>query len=337
MMPFYQSLHDLLSAGLPLNTALRLQLQQNHQKPSKGDILQIISHIEQGQTLTEGLKQIKHMPDTHLMIFRICEQTGDLITGLALLIEKLSSEKKWRHLLIEISFYPLLLFSTSVLLFVVMMLFVIPEFAALYQTLNVDMPSSTQALLNTAQFMQQQLPLFLLCMTCLILVLLSSWRTPPGRGAIEKFLLRIPFIKHVMKNHFEYQFSLHMSHLLRAGCPLIDALDLLAQHTKSQSYQQYLRATIQRIHQGSPLCMAISHGLLHRPAFSRLIEQAEHTGKLDELLTKLSLQYHQHFKQRQQNVKHLLQPIMTLLIGLTLGAWILFLYYPMLQLGTNIG
>jgi type II secretory pathway component PulF len=125
--------------------------------------------------------------------------------------------------------------------------------------------------------------------------------------------------------------------LLQAGSPLLTALDFMRTGTRSPLFSHYLLQVQQHIQLGKGLRVSFCHGWNQDPRFKALLAHAEQTGELDMLFLCMAKQHRETLSHWQERGKYMIQPIITLVLGGFLGVWILLLYYPMLQLGTNLG
>jgi type II secretory pathway component PulF len=277
------------------------------------------------------------LPHLIYVYIRLGESSGDLAQACGLCVSWLQRQQTWKRMLWQISFYPLLLILTSIALLIVMLGYVLPEFASLYRVLNVTLPPSTAWLLRFAEQAPGLVRNILIIVAGSFLGLALAWRTPAGRFQCETFLLRLPGIKRLISHHYEFQLALQLGTLLQGACPLLEALDFIRLGAQSPLYKDYLKNTQQKIREGQSLRQSFCHGLICSPTFTALISHAQQTGHLESVLLNLASQHGDLFVHWQERAKHLIQPCITLIMGGFLGFWILLLYYPMLQLGTNLG
>jgi type II secretory pathway component PulF len=334
-LALFQGLHSLLTAGLSLVTAL--ELQQSEHRGQAWALGQIILNLREGQRFSQSLSRHLNLPHLIYVYIRLGENSGNLAQACGLCVAWLQRQQTWKRMLWQISFYPCLLIITSMGLLFVMLGFVLPEFASLYRVLNVTLPPSTAWLLQFAQQAPELVQTILFIVPALVLGLALTWRTNAGRYSFELFLLRLPGVKRLFSHHYEFQLALQLGTLLQGACPLLEALDFMRLGASSPLYKDYLKTAQQKIREGQNLRQSFCHGLICSPTFTALISHAQQTGHLDTVLLNLATQHSELFLHWQDRAKHLIQPCITLVMGGFLGFWILLLYYPMLQLGTNLG
>lgn len=335
LISLFQGLYTLLSAGLSLIDAITIQ--SKHHPKHLPALSQMILYIKQGHAFSVALKTYFHLPPIIMLSMRQSEAHGDLAQACAVAVSWLQDQESWKKLLWQLSFYPLLLLGTSVLLLCVMLHFVLPEFASLYETLNIDLPSSTAWLIDLADISASLATVSIVSICIFIVGSVIAWKQPGSRYHLEILALKLPGLKNLMLHHYEYQFSLQLGMLLKSGSGLLESIEIIRFTATSPVFTAYLNHSHQHIRQGQDLTHSLCHGLLQSDTYKVLLAHAQQTGLLDNTLLNLAAQHKATGKQWQEKSKHVLQPCITLLLGGFLGCWILLLYYPMLQLGTNLG
>lgn len=335
MIAIFRGLHSLLAAGLELVPALELQAKERGH--CAREFTQINQYLREGQTFTQALSQFFILPYPVINTLRLGENSGDLAQACALCVKNLEDQLAWKRMAWSLSFYPLLLLTTSLGLFTVMMGFVLPEFASLYQTLNLPLPASTAWILGSSEWAPAVLTRSMLIILVLSLSFSLGWRNPGGRLRIESTLIRLPLIRGLIISHQAYCMAQQLGMLLEAGASLLNSLDFVRNNTRSPIFSQYLFQVEQSIRQGFGLRRSFCQGPHQDPRLGTLLAHAQQTGELDKVFQSLATAHRESLLHWQERAKHMIQPLITLIMGGFLGIWILLLYYPMLQLGTNLG
>jgi protein transport protein HofC len=330
-----QGLHTLLSAGLELVPSLELQAKERIQFAR--EFTQINQYLREGQSFTQAFSQFFIIPYQVLNTLRLGENSGDLAQACALCVKNLQDQLAWKRMAWSLSFYPLILLITSLGLFGVMMIFVLPEFASLYQTLNLPLPQSTAWILGSSEWAPDVLKRSILILLIVSLIVSLAWRHPEGRSQIENILIHLPLIRGLIISHQAYHLSAQLGLLLEAGASLSNSLEFIRSSTRSPSFSRYLSQVQQGIRQGFGLRQSFCQGSHQDPRLGTLLAHAQQTGHLDKVFQHLAAAHRETLVHWQDRAKHMIQPVITLILGGFLGIWILLLYYPMLQLGTNLG
>jgi len=277
-LALFQGLHSLLAAGLSLVTAL--QLQQGEHRRLGWALGQVIVNLREGHNFSQSLSRHINLPHLIYVYIRLGESSGDLAQACGLCVSWLQRQQTWKRMLWQISFYPCLLMMTSVGLVIVMLGYVLPEFASLYRVLNVTLPDSTAWLLRFAEQAPALIQQFFIIAAVSSLGLALTWHNPVGRFQCERFMLRLPGIKRLFSYHYEFQLALQLGTLLQGACPLLEALDFMRLGAKSPLYKGYLKNTQQKIREGQSLKQSFCHGLICSPTFTALLSHAQQTGHL---------------------------------------------------------
>jgi type II secretory pathway component PulF len=335
MQLLLSELQWLLQSGVDLLASLHLLKQQLTLKQSGPAIQQCIQAISAGQTLSQALAI--YAPKTVLLFIRCGETSGDLGTSLSCLCAYLKSMQKFKQSILQAMLYPSILLIAAIILLGFMLLFIVPQFDALYQQFQAPLPASTQWLLSISQTLPYHLPGVILGLAGSILLLCYLWKNHVNcRELGEGFLLKIPVVGTAWHHYLQAKClrSLHL--LLRAGIPLTEALALL-QETQAQIHlQRAFREIQQAIMRGQALHIALRQSRCFDSYCCDLVKLAEASGQLDRILDQLASYYDERLAQHLTTIKQLLQPAMVLLMGLLLAVWLLLLYYPLLHMGYAI-
>jgi type IV pilus assembly protein PilC len=183
LISFFQGLHTLLNAGLGLMTALELQTRERHFLTR--ELIQVAACLREGQAFSTALTRYFILPHEILIYLRLGESTGNLAQACQFCINMLQDQIVWKRMLWQISFYPVLLCITSLALFWVMIGFVLPEFASLYQTLQVSLPRSTAWVLDFSKWAPALFAYIGIMIFVLMLAVSVAWRTTEGRFWLE--------------------------------------------------------------------------------------------------------------------------------------------------------
>ncbi len=330
-----KELQWLLQSGVHLLAALKLLAQQSALKPSQAIIQNCAHAIGQGQSFSMSLQ---HVTDNVSALFIRCgEASGELDKSLGHLCHYMQTLQLFYKAIKQALFYPALVFFSSSFLLVFMLLYIVPQFDALYQQFQAPLPASTQWLLDVTAAAPRWLAITAIFLLSVTALLVSLWRHSYNtRLQLEHLLLHTPMLGRVLRYYQHGKFCRLLHLLLAAGIPLTQAIQLLQETNESRLLQKALQEAQHAILQGQSLQYALSRTSYFETYLRDLVALAEQSGKLDYILEQLANYYAEQLKTQLDTFKQMLQPIMILFLGLLLGIWLLLLYYPLLQLGYAI-
>jgi len=335
---FSRQLANLIKANLPLIEVLNL-MAQAQQKRSLQTLIEHIKHqVTQGIPLSEALMATKnHFNALFCQLIRVGEQSGTLSTMLSKAAHYQESRLAFRKKIRKILSYPLLIGIIALLVTTGMLIFVVPQFQALFQGLGMELPRVTQALLQVSRFLQH-FGILLVALLCLSLyaVCLSKRRSLAFAVLLEKTSLQLPFFGSMVRKNHMASFSRTLSLTYEAGLPLVAALKAAASATGSLLYTAVIDHIAKQVASGQTLHSAMQQSSLFSPMLVNLIALGEASGTLETMLNKAAELYEEEVERTLTLLGDLTEPLILSLLGLVVGGIVIALYVPIFQLGTAL-
>lgn len=336
---FTRQLATLLQAGLPLMNALQLLAQQHQSAPWRCLLQEIGERVAQGQPLSEVTAGYHYVfPPIYRQLITLGELTGNLDRCCQQLAQQQEEQQKLRKKVLKAIRYPLFICAVAILVSLLMLLMVLPEFAKVYQSFDAPLPWFTQGLMNLSALLVSAGPYVLLAGA---LLAGGYWRYchphSRWRRREQRLCLRLPLIAQLIKGACLSQIfrTLHMTQ--RAGLTLLEGLDAALLSMENLFFHQALENIRQRLNQGLPLYQALAEQPLFPPLCQQLARVGEESGTLDTLLGKLALWHEQQTHELADALAQTLEPLLMLTIGIIVGGLVIAMYLPIFQLGTVLG
>jgi type IV pilus assembly protein PilC len=329
---FTRQLATMISAGLPLATALSILVQQSKAEMSRM-VANILQEIEGGSTFGDALaKHPKEFNSLYIQLVKAGELGGVLDNILERLANNLEKSKEFRSKTRGAMIYPVIVLIAMALVGVIMMIFVIPKLTAMYTDFNVELPFMTKVLIAVSNFMV----MFWWVVGAGVfggVVLFKRWvATSLGRHAWDRFLLRIPILSELSKKIVLTEFSRTLALLLTAGVSLLQAMEIVTQGVNNVIYREALQDATKQIEKGVPLSKALAKYEEFPPILHQMISVGEETGKLDEVLGKLSSYFEQESEQAVKNLTAAIEPLIMIVLGVGVGAMVIAVIMPIYNL-----
>jgi type IV pilus assembly protein PilC len=215
---------------------------------------------------------------------------------------------------------------------------VIPTFEELFHESGIALPWLTQAVIGASRSTVAQWPLLLLILGGLITISTLSYRRSPAvRTLAARALLAAPVIKELTRKRYAYECTNLLAALLRAGIPIIEALEILTQTVRNSLVSCDLRRTHIELHEGLSLSASFERSRILPRMVSQMVSIGETSGHLEEMLAKTSSLFLQEVEETIETIKQLAEPALILLIGIVVGTLVLAIYLPVFQLGDVSG
>lgn len=335
---FTRQLATLLHAGLPLVNSLQIIARQHESAAWRYLLGQLQQHVAQGLPLSSGLAAHPHVfPPLYRQLITTGELTGQLdrcCLQLAQQQERVMQIRKKVHQSLR---YPLFVLIVALLVTLLMLLFVLPEFATIYQSFEAPLPWFTQWLLQSSATIQNGGGYFLLFGT---IAIGSYWRflhpQPLWQSREQRCLLSLPLLNPLLSTSALSRIFRTLAMTQATGIPLLAGLQAAKEIAGHLFYTQALHEIQQQVSQGVALQDAFYQQPLFPPLAQQLIRVGEESGMLEEMLTKLAVSYEQQAEELATKLSQALEPIMMLVIGGIVGTLVIAMYLPIFQLGNVI-
>jgi type IV pilus assembly protein PilC len=329
---FTRQLSTMITAGLSLNEALHILNQQS--KPAMNSLIEeLLRDVEGGKTFAQALeKHSKVFPRIYIQLVKAGETAGVLDEMLARLADNLEKAKDFRGKTRGALIYPAIVISALLIVAGIMMIFVIPQLTEMYDDFGAELPFLTQLLIDLSSFMVGYWWLLTSIFVGLGVIFRAWIRTRSGQLVFSGFVLRIPLYGSLRQKVIMTEFARTLSLLLTAGISLIQALEVATEAINSLLYREELASAKIKIEKGIPLGQAINNYELFPQILVQMISVGEETGKLDEVLMKLSVYFQTESEQAIKNLTTALEPMIMIVLGLGVGIMVVAIIMPIYDL-----
>ena len=336
---FNQQFNTLVRAGLPILRALDL-LAERAAAPRLRPILEDVrQRVRAGALLSEAMAAQGSFPPVYITVIAAGERSGNLTGVLEQYISYLRVSTGFRSRLITALIYPSVLVCVAVIVVTYLVTYALPQFAGLYQQLNVPLPTSTRILLSIA------LPLrnYFLVVVGVILAAgaaLFLWtRSERGAIAIDRLKPRIPVFGDIWIKAQIAQFVRTLATLLGGGTPLVPALRTSAAAIGSRLISTSVEQASDRVKEGQTLHSSLAETQLIPGLALEMIEVGEASGALSAMLTSVAEFYEEEVDTRLQRTLSWIPIVILVVMAVVVGFILISLYLPMfsLQIGSAGG
>lgn len=325
----------LLHAGLPLLEALKLMAEQ-HERPGWRCVLKEIGvQIAQGKSLSETLAAYPHIfPVIYRSLIAVGELTGNLDECCFQLVRQQEKKFRLQQKVMKALRYPCFVLIIAILVSVLMLTLVLPEFSSLYTSFDTPLPWFTQRLLSLSQgFADHGLTGFIFISAGVLGYINLRQRRRCWREKEQAWLLRLPIIANLIRGNCLSQIFNILAMTQHAGLTLPEGLDAAAT-IHHPVYQRAIQQIQIEINRGITLNHATQQYAALFPApCQQLIRVGEETGELDMQFTQLAQWYERKTRQQAETLMQTLEPVMMLIVGGMVGALVIGMYLPIFQLG----
>lgn len=330
---FTRQLATMITAGLPLTEALGILEQQS--KPAMQKVVSsILKEIEGGSSLADGMAKQEGtvFSRVYIALVRAGEAAGVLDTILKRLADTLEKQREFRAKTKSALIYPGIVLSAMGVVAFIMMAFVVPKLTSMYTDFGAQLPLPTKILIGVSSIFAN-FWYVVIGGVILFIYMFRTWKkTPQGARAWDTLLLKIPIMGILQRQIILTEFTRTISLLLSAGISLLTALDIVADAMDNMLYREAVRFTSKDVEKGLSLADAISKYPLFPALLGQMISVGEQTGKLDEVILKISAFYEAESEHAIKNLTTAIEPLIMIILGVGVGFIMIAIIMPIYNL-----
>jgi type IV pilus assembly protein PilC len=333
---FYSELQILLSAGLDLQRALTLVIDNQKKTNDKKLFSDIQQSIIGGLSLSESINETRQFSKYEIFSIKIGEETGQLTSILNELASFFQKSLQYRRKVFGALAYPIFVIVFSLAVVVFLLQFLVPMFSGVYERFDKELPELTQKIVFLSNWMIDY-SMYLFLGIGVLIVLLFTQRTKVWFRKMSSWLLvRLPIFGPLIREIYLVRFCQSMSLLLSSKIPLLKAVGLVKSMINFYSIEIALSHAEKEILNGSTLEDALQPFPFFPKQLLALVKVGEEASQLDTMFQKLGEQYNNAVEQRTEVLSSLIEPILIVGLGVLVGIVLIAMYLPLFQLSTGV-
>lgn len=334
-----RQLATLLQAGLPLVNSLILLSTEHSKVPWRCVLQDIARGVKEGKPLSEMLITFPEVfPQIYQHIISIGELTGQLDRCCLQLAIQQEQQAALRAKVKKALRYPLIVISIAIIVTVLMLTMVLPEFAKIYASFDARLPWFTELLMRLSNMLVRYGPAFALLNAVLAVIYIRIYHSQPRwRWREQSVLLHIPLLRKLVADSCLSQIFQTLAMTQQAGMTLLTGLDAAATSSTNLLFQRAITDIREQLAVGVPLHTAIGQSPLFPTLCQQLVRIGEESGSLDDILLKLAHWHNQQANELADTMSQSIEPILMVVMGVLVGGLVIAMYLPIFQLGSVMG
>ncbi|MBP7740749.1 type II secretion system F family protein [Candidatus Woesebacteria bacterium] len=327
-----RQLSTMITAGLPLASALNILVRDGKVEVTRLMAV-ILQDVEGGHSFADSLsKHKKVFSRLYIQLVKAGETGGVLDTVLERLADNMEKEKEFKAKTKGALIYPVIVMIAMVVVAVIMMIFVIPKLTEMYRDFGSELPFLTRALIGISDAMVKYWYILAAIVGGIVFAFKSYAKTKEGRYKIDEMLLKLPIFGELKKKVILTDFARTLALLLGAGISLLEAIAIVTESVENIVYRSALEEVGKQVEKGSSLSESLSHYDMFPVILHQMMSVGEETGKLDEVLKKLSVYFEQESEHAIKNMTTAIEPMIMIVLGLGVGAMVIAIIMPIYNL-----
>lgn len=328
-----RQLSTMINAGLSLLRALTILSEQTESKTLRGVLTEVRADVEKGLSFSGALqKHPKAFNRLYISMIRAGETGGVLDSALLSLSETLEKEVALRHKIKSAMTYPVVVFVLVIGIVSAMLLFVVPTFENLYSELGGTLPMPTRVLIATSNLMKKFFLVWILLWGGIIWAIRRFVKTEAGRRKWDALKLKLPIFGVLFRKTALSRFSRTLAALMRSGVPILQSLDIVMDTVNNTVVAEAVKGVQTAVKEGSSMMKPLESYPVFPPMVVQMMAVGEETGALDVMLDKIADFYDQEIDALVAALASLIEPLLIVVMGVSVGGMVIALYMPMFNL-----
>jgi len=335
---FTRQLSTMLRSGVPLVQSFDIIGEGSENSGMKKVISEIKNDIEGGSNLSEALrKHPEEFDDLFTNLIEAGEQSGALETMLDKLATYKEKTEALKKKIKKALTYPISVLVVAFAVTVILLVFVVPQFEAMFQDFGADLPGMTKMVISMSEFMQAWWYIIVGVIVGLVMAMKQVLkRSPPLQRKMEFASLKYPVVGDILVKSAIARFARTLETMSVAGVPLVEAMESVAGATGNAKYAEGSMRIKDDISTGTALMASMRTSELFPNMVIQMVGIGEEAGSLDAMLGKVADFYEDEVDNAVDNLTSLMEPIIMSVLGVLVGGLIISMYLPIFKLGSVV-
>ncbi len=335
---FSRQLATMMQSGVPLVSSFEIIAGGQKNPRMKSMLDDIRASIEGGSTLHEAFaKHPMQFDSLYLNLVKAGESAGVLDTVLDTIANYKENIEALKGKIKKALFYPAIVIAVAIIVSSILLIFVIPQFDAVFQGFGAELPAFTKMLVNASDFMVAYWwVMLLIAVGSIVGMIQAKKRSKAFAHFLDRAILKVPVIGEIMRNSAIARFSRTLAVTFKAGVPLVEALETVAGATGNIVYEQ----AVLRIRDDVSVGYNLNTAMKQVDVFPHMVIQmaaiGEEAGALDTMLIKVAEFYEQEVNNAVDALSSMLEPMIMVFIGTVVGGMVIGMYLPIFKLAATM-
>jgi type IV pilus assembly protein PilC len=339
LVTFTRLFATMIDAGLPIVQCLDILQGQTDNKAFANVLRDVKANVEQGSTFSDSLrKHPKVFDPLYVNLVQAGEVGGILDTILNRLAVYNEKAAKLRRQVRGAMVYPSAVLVIFTIVLSILLGWVIPSFKQIFKDLGSkdDLPALTQIVISISEAFVGNLIFVIPALIALIVTLVVSYRRPRVKRVFHRIFLSVPIVGVVLRKIAVARFTRTLGTLLASGVPILDALEIVARTAGNMIIEEGIMYTRQKISEGKNMAQPLMETAVFPSMVVQMVGVGEQTGALDAMLNKIADFYEEEVDVAVAALTSLIEPIMMVGIGGTVGVVLIAMYLPIFTIAGKI-
>lgn len=333
---FTRQLSTMITAGLPINDALNL-LRMQASATFAPVVTGIMTDVSSGVGLSDAMAKFpKVFSKVYIALIRAGEAAGVLEKILTRLADNMEKNHEFRGKVMGAMIYPIIILFGMVGVIIIMMVFVVPKLTSLYGEFGSDLPIATKILVGASNFMIHDWWLLIILVVAGLYGLRTLMTNPEGKRWIDGQVYKIPVVGNLTRQIMLTELTRTLGLLVGAGISIVDALNIVSGALGNVVVESEVRKIAMQVEKGFPVSISFSESSIFPVMIGQMIAVGEETGKMDEVLEKLSSYYESESEQKVKGLTAAIEPLIIMIMAVGVGFLVFSIIIPIYDITNKV-
>ncbi len=335
---FTRQFATMIDAGLPLVQCLDILGMQQENQGFKKVILKVKEDVESGSTFADALgKHPTVFDELFVNLVSAGEVGGILDTILARLAAYIEKAMKLAKQVKTAMVYPATILAVAFIVTIVLLMYVIPIFAQMFQDFGQALPAPTVIVLALSEYTRKYFLVGIALVVLLIMAIRWYYRQEGGRRNIDRLLLRLPIFGDLLRKIAVARFSRTLGTMVSSGVPILESMDIVAKSAGNKIIEEAVVRARESISEGKTISEPLQDSKVFPIMVTQMVAVGEATGALDAMLNKIADFYDDEVDASVSALTSLLEPLLMIFLGVVIGGLVVAMYLPIFKLAGVVG
>jgi len=333
LVMFTRQLATMIDAGLAMVQSLQALAEQTQNKVMRDIIKDVCTRVEGGDSFSEALqKHPNAFSRLYVAMVGAGERGGLLAEILARLAVYLENTARLRKKVKSAMMYPTVVTVVAILITIFLLVKVIPVFGEIYSGFNAKLPGPTLFLIGLSNLVKQYIIFILLGCGGLVYGWLYFIKTKPGRQFWDARRIKLPIFGVIAHKICLARFTRTLASLIRSGVPILEVLQIVSQTVGNVVMEKAIKVAATDIERGESISVALSKHPVFPNMIIRMITAGEQTGKIDNMLERISDFLDEEIETTLAGLTSLIEPILIVFLGVVIGGMVICMFLPIFKM-----
>ena len=337
LVVFTRQLATMIDAGIAIVQALQALAEQTPNKVMRDVINDVCSRVQSGESYSEALqKHPKVFNRLYVSMISAGEKGGMIAEIMARLATYLENTERLRKKVKTALMYPTAVTVVAIGITTFLLIKVIPVFKDVYSGFGAKLPAPTEVLMDISDLVRHWFVLLLILAVAAIWGWLSFIKTKSGREFWDARRIKLPIFGSIAHKICLARFTRTLASLIRSGVPILEVLQIVSQTVGNVVMEKAIKTAMGDIERGEGISAALGKNPIFPSMIIRMLSAGEQTGKIDEMLERVSNFLDEEIEATLSGLMSLLEPIMIVVLGVLIGGMVICMFLPIFNLANIV-